>query len=1228
MKLSFQFLSHVSYLTLLGAIALPVRAQITPDNTVGTTVNQNGNVSEITGGETRGSNLFHSFREFSVRTGNEAFFNNVEAISNIFSRVTGGNVSNIDGLIRANGSASLFLINPAGIIFGEGASLDLGGSFYGSSADSILFEDGQFSATDLDTPPLLTINAPIGLSFRDNPEDIVNRSNFGLTETILDESVNPALAGSQFTIRNSIGLEVDRGQTIALLGGNVVLEKAGGIAAPGGRVELGGLSQAGEVTFNNDGSLSFPQAIERGNVSLTEQSRVNVTAGGGGSISVNAKNLTLSQQSELFAGIAEDMGSPEAQAGDITIDATESVRLTGSGGLNGDAFVLVFNDYDTAIRNLVGLRPNDENPNLLRNPKPNSTAVGNAGSIIINTDLLEIEDRASLTAKTYGLGDTDDFIVRANEIIINEGDLLNQIVSGSGDSGDIILDTNNLEAIGSSEEISGNSSFILTDTRSSGNTGNIIIDAAEGINLEGGTLIQTQILEGSQGDAGDIKIDTPRLTATNSFIQTSSSGVGNAGNITINADGQIVLENTLLNAQINDNAIGDAGTIEIDGNSLSLSDNSQIQTRTLGQGDAGDIRIDTTDSVSLSGSSFIESNVDEIRENNNAIGNAGNITITTGELDVLDNSQLTSISFARGNAGSITVDASDRISLESSIFFSNLNDLSSGQFDAVGSGGNISITTQELNLTNGSNLIASTSGRGGNAGNITIDVAGKINLDNGNQIQSQVTGEGEGNAGNIAIDAGGSLFSTRGNLILADSQATGNGGDINIAAGERIVLEGFQADGFPSQISAGLTSDTADGEAGNIVINASELILNQVAFVATNNTENSIGSAGDITISVDRLRLTDNAFVNAFTNNDFDGGAITINAQTLDLLSGGKIIAATDGGGDAGNINLNITEQITIDNSTSSSAQFVDFGSDSQLINELQSSASGIFANATESASGDGGSISIGSPESLNINNNAQIIVNSDGTGSGGEIFIRSDSLTLDDNASITASTTSGRGGNITLEILNNLVLNNNSLISAEATGDADGGNVNIDAEFIIATPNQNSDILASAQRGRGGNIQINAESLFGIEQRQPNPVTNDIDASSDFGLDGTVSILVPDVDAIERAAELPSNIIEPDTVVAQACPGSGTAIAGGSSLTILGKGGIPVSPTEPLGSDVILTGDNEEIGKETFQEPVSADRIVPARGVIVTEDGRVLLTAYETTRDRRHFIGGVNCGK
>ena len=125
--------------------------------------------------------MFHSFGEFSVPNGFEAFFNN-GAIDNIISRVTGGSISNINGLIRANGSANLILINPAGISFGAGASLSIGGSFLGSSGDRISFQDGTVFSADPNQPALLTVSAPIGVGIcsptRGYPK---SRSKFNLS---------------------------------------------------------------------------------------------------------------------------------------------------------------------------------------------------------------------------------------------------------------------------------------------------------------------------------------------------------------------------------------------------------------------------------------------------------------------------------------------------------------------------------------------------------------------------------------------------------------------------------------------------------------------------------------------------------------------------------------------------------------------------------------------------------------------------------------------------------------------------------------------------------------------------------------------------------------------------------------------------------------------------------------------------------------------------------------
>ena len=246
MQKGLSLLLSLGYCTLSQGIFLTsATAQVTPDGTTSTTVDVNGNDFTIEQGDRAGGNLFHSFGEFSVPTDGSAFFNNAADIVNIFSRVTGGNLSNIDGLLRANGSANLFLLNPAGIIFGSNARLDIGGSFFGTTADSFLFEDGEFSATDLDNPPLLTINAPIGLNLRDNPQPITNRSTV-----------------------DGVGLELNTGENITLVGGNINFEE-GKITAPGGRVELGGLSTAGTVNTNENGSLNFPDGVTRSDISLS-----------------------------------------------------------------------------------------------------------------------------------------------------------------------------------------------------------------------------------------------------------------------------------------------------------------------------------------------------------------------------------------------------------------------------------------------------------------------------------------------------------------------------------------------------------------------------------------------------------------------------------------------------------------------------------------------------------------------------------------------------------------------------------------------------------------------------------------------------------------------------------------------------------------------------------------------------------------------------------------------
>ncbi|MEL7407012.1 MAG: filamentous hemagglutinin N-terminal domain-containing protein, partial [Cyanobacteria bacterium J06558_2] len=522
-------------------------AQITPDGTVNTQVTQNGNVAEITGGETRDANLFHSFQDFSVPTGNAAFFNNASDIGNIFSRVTGGNISNIDGIISANGSANLFLINPAGIMFGENASLSIGGSFYGSTASSILFEDGAFSAVDLDNPPLLTVNAPVGLSFRDNPGDIT---------------------------ANQATLEVPNGETLALLGGNLNFD-GGTYGGVGGKLELGGLIESGTIDIDNDGSFDFPQAVTRGNITAAS-SIFLAAAEEDTSVNVNAKNLSLTSNSFIFNGIVSGLGSADddAQAGDIVINLTEDLM----------------ND-NSSIANI--------------------SEIGNIGNIIIDARNITFSNGGNIVIFSQSTGDPGNVIINATEDITFDSisdnrfsGITNLFDTGfAGVVGDINLTAQNLNLL--------NGANITSLVAGNTNSGDINLNIADTIRIEGSGLgirsdgrqsefesaIVSNVRDGN-GNSGSININAQNLLLREGILSSLNSGQGNAGNININVDSLFITDRGVINGDIRGS--GQGGDITINANeSVSVIGNSNFFSSIRADidpgatGEAGNIKITT-----------------------------------------------------------------------------------------------------------------------------------------------------------------------------------------------------------------------------------------------------------------------------------------------------------------------------------------------------------------------------------------------------------------------------------------------------------------------------------------------------------------------------------------------------------------------------------------------------------------------------------------------------------
>jgi filamentous hemagglutinin family protein len=653
-------------------------AQVVPDRTLpaGERSQVTGNFDwQIDGGAIRGSSLFHSFQQFSIPTNGSVFFNNSSTITNIINRVTGSDISNIDGLIRANGNANVFLINPNGIVFGENASLDIGGSFFASTADGVVFDNGfTFSATNPQAPPLLTINVPVGLQYGSNP---------GAIEV------------------QGASLQVPDGETLTLAGGTVNIN-GGELLALGGRVELAGIGSSGEVGLTQQGQewrLSVPAGLTRADIAIVNDAIVAVDGGRGGSIGITARNLTgRGLRTQVRSGIAEGLGTTDARSGDIDINTTAAINLD-----------------EMIISNEVA-----------------SGGTGNAGNIYITTGSLSLTNGAIVSASTFGRGDAGKIDITARDRVSFDGEDSNGFSSGAfsevnlgaiGRAGDITIDTGSL--------FLSNGAIVGSSTFDRGDAGNITITATDAISFDGETsngfpsAADAEVYPGAIGQGGNISINTGSLSLTNGAVVTTSTfGRGDGGNITITATDAISIDGSTSNGVIvsgvfsgvDFRAIGQGGEIDIITGSLSLINGGAIVTLTQGQGNAGNITITATDAVFFDGaSSYGFSSGAFSTVFSASIGRGGTIRVNTGLLSITNEAQLSVSSEDRAGAGDIEVNARQlRLDRRGSIQAQT----------ASGQGGNITLNVRDYLLLRRGSFISTTAGTarsGGDGGNITFN---------------------------------------------------------------------------------------------------------------------------------------------------------------------------------------------------------------------------------------------------------------------------------------------------------------------------------------------------------------------------------------------------------------------------------------------------------------------------------------------------------------------------
>lgn len=1207
------FLLHtgrVAKFAFFGGLAITfscnnVLAQIIPDETLGaerTLITPNVNIKgatadQIDGGAVRGSNIFHSFSEFNIQDGQRVYFSNPSGINNILGRVTGNNQSNILGTLGVNGNANLFILNPNGIIFGQNARLDIGGSFVASTANAIQFgEQGFFSAANPSSPALLTVN-PDALFFNQiNNKQIENRSR-------VEAGLN--IAGTPL-----FGLRVPDGKSLLLLGGGIVID-SGGLHALGGQVELAGVTVGRLGLTLNGNKLSInPEKIERADISLRNGASVSTSNQGGGNIRVFGKHVTVSDGSRIEANT---LGS--LVGGELSIDASEILEVVGESA--------------TGQRSELVAR---------------TTGTGNAGNLTITAPVFRILEGARVSTTTAGSGKAGNLTVTASEVKVSGftksrefgSDLFAQTRRGStGDGGELAVTTKRL--------LVQDGGQVGVSTFGNGNGGKLTINASELVEVSGSSESILAANTNGKGKGGDLIINTGKLLVQDGAeIAATANGDGNAGSLIVNASesvhvrgasasgnvseltagayatgkgGELTINTPLLLVEGADifagtASKGDAGNLTINTSYLFANNGAAISTLTVGSGNGGRLAVNASKQVQLNGTSDDGKTTGFFASTYN-VGKAGDLIVDTPVLIVKNGAQVSTSTIGGGQGGKLTIKASESVLLE------GIGSGLSSQAQRTGNAGSITLNTPNLTIQKQARIAAETINKG-NAGNINIDT-NKLMIQDGGIISSATANEGSG--GKLTINATESLQvinnpneqSITG--LFTQTQGTGKAQTLTINTPILILQDG-------AQIDAG-TDIRSTGSGGDLIVNASESVqlIGTTAirrfpsglFTATRGT----GKAGNLTVNSPTLIIRDGATISSATNNGA-GGNISITANRLETINGGKFRTSTTGVNKAGDITLNVKDSILIAGVNS-----------------------GLFANTQTGSTGDGGNIFI-DPRSIILRDGARIAVDSQGSGKGGDIQIEAGALTIDNQAAIFAETASNTGGSITLKMQELLLLRRGGQISTNAgtnSSGGDGGDIDINAKFIVAPPNENSDITANAFQGSGGKVNINAAGIFGLKplSRQElerflqttdptklNPSqlqTSNITAISQTNpsLNGEINLNTPDNDPSRAIAELPSDVVDVAGLINQNLCVATT----GSQFTITGRGGLSPSPYELLSTNIIWEDwwiSEPYTTKPTITKnsprssPEISTTIIEAQGWVTDANGNVILTAKPVT--------------
>jgi filamentous hemagglutinin family protein len=1097
-------------------------AQIQPDATLGAdrSIVTNQPIKAlpsqlIQGGTIRGGNLFHSFEQFNVLSGQGSYFANPVGITNILTRVTGSNLSRIDGTLGVLGNANLFLLNPNGIIFGSGAKLDLSGSFTASTAGFIgLGNNGSFNAIAPNQSNLLNIKPNVYFA-------------------AAGQTQSPIKPIGDLT--NSGNLTVNPGQTLSLYGSTVY--QFGNLTAPGGTVEvlgdrvglMAGSSidvsapmQAGKVFVGGDlkgaGTLPLAQVTY-----VDKNAAVNANAiapgfssnhqnGNGGQVVIWGDQTLRAYGTITAKGIGTGTGGfvETSSRGHLNVTGlkvnVQAPTIAGTWLLDPHNVILNY-DYQATNPLLAGIFTPSSDDTMIyiphiqealdagNNVTIETGSTGNqAGNITAMGFGMEFNNLIPVTLTFRAANDInfEGFGINAKPAPVNfVFDAGNDITLKSGSIGtaggsmsltagrsigllgigfgtvsapivvnakqDILVDEAGLDA--------GSGSLTLIADEARSRQGKIEINLA-GLSATGGITVTApekiaisfagidSIYNGSL-QAAPIKIAAKEVTIANASVTSEPTGIGQASDLFVNAESFSITSGSVVSKT---RGMGRAGDVFLNANQMTL-ENFTLESWTVGSGRGGDVtvqaktvKLDKAGSVSTQSGVYYGSQVEVVPE---ATGDAGNLIFRADTIDMSGQSNLGSETRSFGNAGNILLEAKTvNVGKQSQI--SNFT-------KAQGNAGNLTIVaTDSINVNNGIFTTSTEgSGKGGNL-NLTTD---RFNLIDGG-VQASAFSSGQG--GKTTIQA--KVLNNDAGFILGLAEGSGNAGDTRIAVDQLNFIN-----------NAVISNSTyGSGNAGSITVIGKELDLLSRSIINTESSLNATGNAANLSIVADRL-LLDSGYIGNGTYGSGNAGLLDLQVKDL-VLQTGVIASNTQGSGQGGTINVQ-SDRLTLDQTSVLATRSYSSGNSGLLQLNIQDSLklsnnSTISASSDTNATGNAGTVLVNAPK-IDLFSNSRIEGSTLGSGQGGVVEINAGAVNLFDRSQLQAYTNgTGNAGSIQVKADRLGLFNQSEIISNSLKIDSgNAGMIGLTVQNLLL--DQSSRIATNTSgTGKGGEIEINAQQV------------------------------------------------------------------------------------------------------------------------------------------------------